>query len=227
MGGTDWEGLGQTPRLLLCPAGRACHWRSCHPDRGSLWLPHAPSELHQPSGGAHWYRPYLGQDAQLQGGWVKTRGGWDFCSRCLLVWQIMKLQIQNSLNIWNLNVVSNLTDKLVEKGGFFLFTSLVLVNSFPAIFFKNSFCHQVSDGCIMWRRQHESWRCCLWVSGPAASACLFCPGCARCTGLQVKDTWMDTSGFSSWFLLFLPHWFLLIFNSPLYHLDKKQHLIQV
>lgn len=136
MGGTDWEGLGQTPRLLLCPAGRACHWRSCHPDRGSLWLPHAPSELHQPSGGAHWYRPYLGQDAQLQGGWVKTRGGGGFCSRYLLVWQIMKLQIHNSLNIWNLNVVSNLTYKLVEKGELFLFTSLVLVNSFPAIFLK-------------------------------------------------------------------------------------------
>lgn len=112
MGGADWEGLGQTPRLLLCPAGGACHRRSGHADRGSLWLPHAPSELHQPSGGAHWYRPYLGQDAQLQGGWVKW-DGWDFCYRYLLLWQIIKLRIQNRL--WNMNVVSNLTDKFVEN----------------------------------------------------------------------------------------------------------------
>lgn len=33
-------------------------------------------------------------------------------------------------------MVSNLTDKLVEKGEFFLFTSLVLVNSFPDTFLK-------------------------------------------------------------------------------------------
>lgn len=34
-----------------------------------------------------------------------------------------------------MNVVSNLTDKLVEKGEFFLFSSLVLVDSFDTIIF--------------------------------------------------------------------------------------------
>lgn len=55
----------------------------------------------------------------------------------------------------------------------------------------------------MWRRQHESWRCCLRVFGPAASTCLFCPGCARCTGLQVKDKRMKASHFSLWFIFLI------------------------
>ncbi len=75
MGGADWEGPGQTPRLLLCPAGRACHRGAGHADGGSMWLPDAPGQLHQPSGGTHRYRPHLGQDAQLQGGWVREGVG--------------------------------------------------------------------------------------------------------------------------------------------------------
>lgn len=71
LGGADWEGPGQTPWFLLCPAGRARHRRPGHTDWGSLRLSDAPSQLHQPSGGTHWYRPHLGQDAQLQGGWVR------------------------------------------------------------------------------------------------------------------------------------------------------------
>lgn len=71
LGGADWEGPGQTPWLLLCPAGRARHRGPGHADGGSLWLPDAPGQLHQPSGGTYWYRPHLGQDAQLQRSWVR------------------------------------------------------------------------------------------------------------------------------------------------------------
>lgn len=86
LGGADWEGLGQTPWLLLCPAGRARHRGPGHADRRSLWFPHAPGQLHQPSGGTHRYRPHLGQDAQLQGGWVREGINENFggitCSLC-------------------------------------------------------------------------------------------------------------------------------------------------
>lgn len=102
-----------------------------------------------------------------------------------------------------MNVVCNLVDKHVEK--WFLLTSLV----FRCLMFP-----QVSDGCILWRRQHESWRCCLWVSGPAASTCLFCPGCARCTGLQVKDKWMEASGCNLGFFFFFHIHF---FSSSIFH----------
>lgn len=71
MGGADWKGPGQTPWLLLRPAGRACHRGPGHTDGSSMRFPDAPGQLHQPSGGAHRYGPHLGQDAQLQGGWVR------------------------------------------------------------------------------------------------------------------------------------------------------------
>lgn len=71
MGGADREGFGQTPRLLLCPAGRARHRGLGHADGGSLRLAHAAGQLHQPPGGADRHGPHLGQDAQLQGGRVR------------------------------------------------------------------------------------------------------------------------------------------------------------
>lgn len=78
MGGVDRESPGQTPWLLLCPAGGARHRGPGHADGGSLRLAHAPGQLHQPPGGTHRHRPHLGQDAELQGGRVRERGNLNF-----------------------------------------------------------------------------------------------------------------------------------------------------
>lgn len=97
MGGADWEGPGQTPRLLLRPAGRACHRGPGHADGGSLRLADAPGQLHQSSGRTHRYGPHLGQDAQLQGGWVRERVLWSLVE---LDCKKLALLFTYSLSLW-------------------------------------------------------------------------------------------------------------------------------
>lgn len=70
MGGADREGPGQAARLLLRPAGGACHRGPGHSDGGAVRLSHAAGQLHQSERGAHRHGPHLGQDAELQGGGV-------------------------------------------------------------------------------------------------------------------------------------------------------------
>lgn len=80
LGGADRKGSGQTPRLLLCPAGGARHRGPGHSDGGAVRLADAAGQLHQPKRGTHRYGSHLGQDAELQGGGVREGGGRDLKS---------------------------------------------------------------------------------------------------------------------------------------------------